>query len=729
MSTQFKRSLQVVEEAEAAVAEHQTARGRTDSEWYQAVGKTVAVLAEVEDGIAKMKIKAQEKDPAKQLFGKSMSEKVLALAARFDKVHSAAQELHAKVKPLGEAALAAERDAAAKAQREVEERRQSEAEALRKVEQEQAAAAKKLQLAEEEEKRKVTEARLRREAARKAALDEKLRAAEAGRKEKADAEAAKRAEAEAARKQALEDKKVDDAKKKQEAIDKARATIEAHKAKQEAARQPAAPSAAPTPAPAVPAAPAAPPATPAAANSARLAAEPATPAVRAPDSAAAAAAATPAATPAAASTSQAAALAAALVALAPAATTPAPATPSAASSGGGGAGGGGGGYLLPPGQVIKLTMGGSELRSILQAAQQTNQLAVVDFSASWCGPCRMMAPVLERLAVDYTGRVVFVAIDAEATAQNRQLTAEAAVRGFPTFQLYQAMARVAEFSGARPEAAFRATIEQHLPPQAAGTVSEAVAAAVRDLQQHIAPAEFLTAVRLLATFAGNVVQNPDDLRYRRVRKDNERFRAALGSKQGGIECVKALGFFEIVEAGQEVMVMQTVPSDLAQVKANLDAIAAAGAVPAGPAAPPATPATPHLEMSTTGTGQAVATPAAPARNPDSNPGAAGPAQRGLLPGSGAAVGAQLLAASQAGSDPQPAAVVALAARLAAMLSGAQPATPTAPPAAAPAAGAAPAAPAVPASPAGQQRELSEEELIQMAIEQSLRDEEEASKGA
>lgn len=44
----------------------------------------------------------------------------------------------------------------------------------------------------------------------------------------------------------------------------------------------------------------------------------------------------------------------------------------------------------------------------------TNKLVVLDFYTTWCGPCRMLAPVLEDLAKEYSGRVVFGRIDAEA---------------------------------------------------------------------------------------------------------------------------------------------------------------------------------------------------------------------------------------------------------------------------------------------------------------------------
>jgi thioredoxin 1 len=54
---------------------------------------------------------------------------------------------------------------------------------------------------------------------------------------------------------------------------------------------------------------------------------------------------------------------------------------------------------------------------------------LVDFYATWCGPCRMAEPVLEELSVDYKGRVDFVKIDVD---ENQALSRKYAVMSIPT---------------------------------------------------------------------------------------------------------------------------------------------------------------------------------------------------------------------------------------------------------------------------------------------------------
>jgi len=86
---------------------------------------------------------------------------------------------------------------------------------------------------------------------------------------------------------------------------------------------------------------------------------------------------------------------------------------------------------------------------------------VVDFWAVWCGPCRMVAPVLEELSDQYAGRVKIVKVDADA---NPQLTQDYNIVSIPTLNIYSGGELVASRVGARPKSMIAEDIESVLAP-------------------------------------------------------------------------------------------------------------------------------------------------------------------------------------------------------------------------------------------------------------------------
>ncbi len=85
---------------------------------------------------------------------------------------------------------------------------------------------------------------------------------------------------------------------------------------------------------------------------------------------------------------------------------------------------------------------------------------VIDFWAEWCGPCRVLGPVLEKLAAEARGRWKLVKIDTEA---HPQIAAQFQIRSIPAVKMVYNGAIVAEFVGALPESQIRKWLEQHLP--------------------------------------------------------------------------------------------------------------------------------------------------------------------------------------------------------------------------------------------------------------------------
>jgi len=79
---------------------------------------------------------------------------------------------------------------------------------------------------------------------------------------------------------------------------------------------------------------------------------------------------------------------------------------------------------------------------------------LVDFFASWCGPCQMMAPIIEKLAEEYDGKVKIGKMSVEDPA-NQALAAQMNIRGIPAFKIFKDGKVVDEFVGMVGEAGLR----------------------------------------------------------------------------------------------------------------------------------------------------------------------------------------------------------------------------------------------------------------------------------
>lgn len=97
-------------------------------------------------------------------------------------------------------------------------------------------------------------------------------------------------------------------------------------------------------------------------------------------------------------------------------------------------------------------VGGDDLERLVREAGVP---VLVDFYADWCGPCKIMAPVLDALAADHVGELLVAKLDTDASPQ---VSAALGIRGIPTLILYRSGAEVARQTGAVP----RSTLDEML---------------------------------------------------------------------------------------------------------------------------------------------------------------------------------------------------------------------------------------------------------------------------
>lgn len=108
-------------------------------------------------------------------------------------------------------------------------------------------------------------------------------------------------------------------------------------------------------------------------------------------------------------------------------------------------------------------------KDVIEASHQTPVL--VDFWASWCAPCRMLSPVLEKLDKESGNRWKLVKI---STEEHPQIAMQYQVSGIPAVKLFSDGKPVAEFVGVQPEHTIKRWLDQHLPTESKKAVTEAL---------------------------------------------------------------------------------------------------------------------------------------------------------------------------------------------------------------------------------------------------------------
>ena len=102
--------------------------------------------------------------------------------------------------------------------------------------------------------------------------------------------------------------------------------------------------------------------------------------------------------------------------------------------------------------MVKEVTDGTFQSEVMDAAG----LVLVDFSATWCGPCRALAPVLDELAVEMRDEVKFVKIDVDLGARTARMFK---IRGVPALLFFHNGRKVGELVGFRPKDSLRVDIQ------------------------------------------------------------------------------------------------------------------------------------------------------------------------------------------------------------------------------------------------------------------------------
>lgn len=106
-------------------------------------------------------------------------------------------------------------------------------------------------------------------------------------------------------------------------------------------------------------------------------------------------------------------------------------------------------------ELIKHVSDASFEADVLKAAPPV----LVDYWAEWCGPCKMIAPILDELAASYQGKLTVAKMNVD---DNRAIPAKFGIRGIPTLMLFKNGELLATKVGAQGKAQLTAFVDQYL---------------------------------------------------------------------------------------------------------------------------------------------------------------------------------------------------------------------------------------------------------------------------
>ncbi|HYX13299.1 MULTISPECIES: thioredoxin [Nostoc] len=97
--------------------------------------------------------------------------------------------------------------------------------------------------------------------------------------------------------------------------------------------------------------------------------------------------------------------------------------------------------------------------SFKQEVLDSDVPVLVDFWAPWCGPCRMVAPVVDEISEQYKGQIKVVKVN---TDENPQVASQYGIRSIPTLMIFKDGQKVDMVVGAVPKTTLASTLEKYL---------------------------------------------------------------------------------------------------------------------------------------------------------------------------------------------------------------------------------------------------------------------------